>query len=132
MDLKKYENGQKDWSFLVDFLVTAYEEEKPYEYLIPEIFNILPVDSLITSSGFMMFRAFPRDYSSKYTQHFFENFNDFYAVYGEDAFSTYEQIITSALEEKIITHEVLTQQIQFNFNDTPEIIEYLLELINTN
>ena len=127
---KRYKSGNRALSFLVQFLVLTVEEELPTEQLVKTIYEVMPVDSLLTQNGYSVFYSFPATYASKHATHFRDNIHLFLAEYGEYALESYKKCLLEGFESNTATKEQLKAQVGRNFTEDEDAKAYFEALID--
>lgn len=126
----RFKSGNRDLSFLVEFLVLTVDEELPTEEIVKTIYEVMPVDSLITQNGYSVFYSFPPTYASKHATYFRDNIYLFLAEYGEYALESYENCLLEGFESNTVTKEQLKVQVERNFTEDADAKAYLEALID--
>lgn len=126
----KYKAGNREPDFLTEYLVLLAEENAEYAFLLPEIYNAMPVERLSEERNFLIFSNFPPAFDSSHSRYFMEHFEHFFGLYEEDALSTYSTIIETAAADGKTPKSMLKAQVRSSFGEHPDIVSYFDELID--
>ncbi len=127
--LSEYNSGNRELSFLMDFLAICIEEEHEFTFLISEIFKVMPPEGLQNETNMLIFRYFPTGPNTLHGTYFLTNFYQLKNIHGDQMYDCLYSMLSEELEKKSMTKEETIEIVKTTLSENDELRVKIIELL---
>lgn len=103
---KRYQQGERDKAFLMDFLIEKSNEGENIGSLLEEYIKLYPTLNLEDPSDFLIFKLSKTDLNDPLVQAFLNEPKKYMELYGDEVFDHVKTIFTTLIEESKVTNDL--------------------------
>ena len=103
---KRYQQGERDKAFLMDFLIEKSNEGENIGSLLEEYIKLYPTLNLEDPSDFLIFKLSKTDLNDPLVQAFLNEPKKYMELYGDEVFEHVKTIFTTLIEEAKVTNDL--------------------------
>ena len=103
---KRYQQGDRDKAFLIDFIIEKTNEGENIGSLLEEYIKLYPTLNLADRGDFLIFKLSKTDLNDQLVQSFLNEPKKYMELYGDEVFEHVKTIFTTLIEESKVTNDL--------------------------
>jgi len=127
--MSRFREGERDLNFLIEFLVICIQEEKEYDFLLEEIYNVMPPEGLQDGNNMLVFQYFPTSLDAAHGKYFVNNFYQLRYIHEDLVYDAFYSLLKQEIHKEAITVTAAIEIVKKTLTEDDEWRSTIIELL---